>query len=152
MTREKCLERFPPRVDSIYTSEVVYLPQDTFIKIQADTSALRALIDCEGEIPRLKQIIAYTAGKEVKIPIVKIRHDTLFVDCIVDSAVIAFRYYERHTDKFAKSREIIRENYLTGWQLAQVWAGRILGGILLFYLLLSIGLRVLGLQNPLRGR
>ena len=92
--------------DSTSNQVTTYIAHDTVIRIKADSSSIKALIECQGKVPKLMEIIAYKAGKTVYVPKITLKHDTLIVDCVTDSAAIAFRYYSQHTSLFVKTNEM----------------------------------------------
>ena len=145
-TQRRCAERFPCNgsVDTIVKDSVVYCVKDSIITIPPDSSAIQALIDCSEGQARLKQIIAYNAGETVKIPILKIRHDTLFVNCEADSMNIAFSWAEKNQYHLIRTSSVVvqKQNYLTGWQWFQLWTGRIFL-ILIIILLIYLALKYL---------
>ena len=130
ITQKRCERLYPCRgaVDTIVKDSIVYIIKDSIYTLPTDSSTIKALIICEDEIPRLKQIIAYASGKRVEVPVIRFKHDTLFVDCKVDSAEITLTWAEKNQYRLMKVNETIvkRENYITGWQWAQIWMGRLL--------------------------
>ena len=95
------------RKDSTSSQVTTYVAHDTVIKFKADSSSIKALLECQGSIPKLMQIIAYKAGRTVFVPKITLKHDTLIVDCVTDSASIAFRYYQEHTSLFVKTDQTL---------------------------------------------
>lgn len=150
VSQRQCTKRFPctGQTDTVIRSETVFIPHDTVIKIPADSSFIQALIDCRGQTAKLMQTVQYGTGKRANLPIVRIYHDTLFVECKFDSSGIAFRYYDTHKSEFLKTSKtvIVKENYLTGWQWFQIWAGRVLFGIVLIWIVVTLIRRYTGIK------
>ncbi len=142
ITHEKCSKQFPclKETDTTITKIVEVVRRDTIFAFQADSSSIQALIECEGNIPRLKQIIAYSQGERIEIPVIRLKHDTMYIDCRVDSSQVAVSYFERHVTEYTK----IKQNSVTvefrqkTWQSALMWAGIVFITILGFYLVRAI--------------
>lgn len=133
ITQKRCQERYPCTggTDSIIRTYTVFIPHDTIIQIPADSSYIEALIDCRGKTARLMQIVQYGAGNKVSPPVLMIKDNIVRAECKFDSANIAFRYYEKHTDKFEKTSQtvIVKENFITKGQGFWIITGQIAAGI-----------------------
>lgn len=133
ITQKKCQERYPCTggTDSIVRTNTVFIPHDTIIQIPADSSYIEALIDCQGQTAKLMQIVQYGSGNKVKPPKITMTGNIIRAECKFDSANIAFRYYEKHIDKFEKTSKtvIVKENYITKIQGFWIITGQIAAGI-----------------------
>lgn len=113
------------RTDSIYVREVI---RDTAIIVQADSSLMRALVECDSAgQARLKELLFYRTGRYVSAPVVTIRNNVLTATAKVDSFAVYARLFARFTEK-AKAREVTIEktvyvNRPNWWQKALMWAG-----------------------------
>ena len=113
--------------------------RDTTIQVPADSSWLQALIECDSNgHAYLREILAYKAGDQAIMPIVRIVDNTLQVDCICDSLAIyqkISKVYD-HTIESRKEKETVtvEVNRLTWWQRTQVYGFRILAVVVLLFL------------------
>lgn len=127
VTQEKCSKRFPCLKESDSTRIIKeYVERhDTAWRFAADSSTMQALIECEGEVPRLKQIIAYTQGKRVEIPVIKFRDKILYVECKIDSETVSKTYFERHRSEFEKIQQVKVQTEFRqrSYQAALMWLG-----------------------------
>lgn len=144
MTQKKCAERYPCLKETdTTTSKVVTIERhDTVFKFEADSSSLRALIDCSQGKARLAQILAYTQGKTVKIPIIRMKHDTIIVDCRVDSSQVAVTYFSKHTTEFTKikNQAVQIEYRKTKFDGFTFWWFFLSAGLLFVYLVIKYGI------------
>lgn len=117
----------PASSDTIISTVVHERIKDTTIYL-TDSSYFYAYLWCDsvGEV-RVREIEAYYAGRVVEVPKVVVRNNYLKAECKVDSAAVYLAMKLSDTTRYeAISRTIVQErNYLTGWQWAQVWWGRI---------------------------
>ena len=144
VTQQACSKRFPclKETDTTHTVVTTVTRHDTVFKFQADSSALEALIDCSQGKARLTEILAYTQGKVVKIPIIKMKHDTLVIECRVDSSKVAVTYFEKHTTEFTKikTQAVQIEFRQTSFQSFLMWAGIIAMGIIVIFVIIRFGI------------
>ena len=142
ITHEKCSKQFPclKETDTTRTKIVEVVRHDTIFEFQPDSSSIQALIECEGNIPRVKQIIAYNQGKRIEIPIITFKDKVLYVECRVDSAKVAKTWFEKRTTEYTKIKQnsVQVEFRQKTWQSALMWAGIVFITILGFYLVRAI--------------
>jgi hypothetical protein len=142
ITQQKCSERFPciESTDTIVRDSVQTIVRDSVLIVPSDSSALQALLECDKEQVRLKQIIAYTTGKYVEIPIIRIKDNVIYVECKADSLRIAWTWYERNRFKYVKTMtQAVQVRYqLTKWQSFLYVSGYILWGIILLAIIVIV--------------
>jgi len=121
----------PPGLIEITTKvhDTIEKVRDTTIIIPADSSWLKALLECDanGKIS-IKKLTDYWAGKSLKPPTIEMQDNYILVKAKVDSvavyAALKDRYY---TSKETQYKEkTVEVNFVSGWQWAQIWAGRLL--------------------------
>lgn len=108
------------KVDSIIICETV---RDTIVTVQADSSTLKALLECDslGQV-RMRELLEYKAGERTQPPQVIIHDNVLTASSKVDSVAIYLTLkdtYEKHVRENESIRiEIIEKevNRLTWWQ------------------------------------
>ncbi len=104
--------------DSVVIRETV---RDTVVMIQADSSLIRALVECDslGQA-HVRQLLEYQAGERLKPPQIVIRDNVLTATAEIDSLAIYMQLKDRY--KEAVRREIVtvtqyvETNKLTWWQ------------------------------------
>ena len=147
VTQEKCSKQFPclKETDTTRTKIVEVVRHDTIFEFQPDSSSIQALIECEGNIPRLKQIIAYNQGKRIEIPIIKFKDKVLYVECRVDSAKVAKTWFEKRTTEYTKIKQnsVQVEFRQKSWQAALMWAGIVALVIILVYIIIRFAIPLL---------
>lgn len=140
VTQKRCNLKFPVSRDSLVVVEttIVEKIRDTIIYLPADNSSatIHLKADSTGIII---QSIETTSGTNLAPPNIKLKNNTIYVDCKVDSMAIYFHLKDRLTVR-SKTETVTKThiehvNYLTSWQWFQVWLGRLL---LLFLLLILI--------------
>jgi hypothetical protein len=121
--------------EKVIIRETVY---DTTYLIDSDSSWVQYLIECQGEKARLVQMVAMKPGENVRPPEVVIRDRYLTAKCKVDSFAVYQSMKVRDTTRITSVSSVVvkQENYLTGWQWFQVWAFRIMAGLIIVYLIL----------------
>lgn len=102
--------------------------RDTILRLQADSSLLRALLECDsaGQVV-MKELSDYRSGLRLKIPEVKIRNNVLTVTAKVDSLSIFLTLRDRYeTEQITTVRQTERTvevNRLWWWQKALMGIG-----------------------------
>jgi len=126
--------------------EVTETPRDTTIYL-TDSSSIQALIKCDSAGQAyLAEIQSMRLGRLVK-PSLKLNNSMLTVDCKVDSAAIYLAWNERfeqvNTDTSVSKSRSVPVNYVTKWQLTQIWLGRIfmVSLVILLVLIFNVYLR-----------
>ena len=141
-----CRTLKPPQIIERTTSihDTVEKVRDTMIKIPADSAWLKALLECDknGQI-HIKQLTDYIAGIKMKPPEIQIKDNIITIKAKVDSTAV----YAALKDRYVTSKETaykekkVEVNFLTGWQWAQVYAGRLLLLIGLIFIIYYIVIR-----------
>lgn len=102
--------------------------RDTLVKVEADASLVKALLECDsaGNV-LLKRILEYEAGKHVAPPKLDIRDNVLAATAEVDSFGIFMTLWDRYMERTdyleSNHKEITYVNRLTGWQKFRVRLG-----------------------------
>lgn len=111
--------------DSIF---VEYKTRDTILKFEADSSMIKALIECDstGEA-HLKELITLKSGHRLSVPMLTLKNNILTSSTTIDSMNIYLELKERHQKEF-KTKETVRfieTNKLTWWQMLWIKIGKI---------------------------
>lgn len=128
-TQKRCNDKYPPvqsvnDSSSVTTNESVQ-ERDSISYVLADSSMLKALLECNefGQVV-FKELQEYRNGKNVEVPVVNIEDNVLTVKCKVDSIAVfnhiskTFKNKVEYRDK--EVEKIVRVNYLTGFQKAEI--------------------------------
>ncbi len=85
---------------------VVETLRDTVVRIEADSSLLRALVECDslGQA-HLRALLDYQAGERLNPPQVAIRDNVLTATAEVDSLSIYLRLKDRYEERFRRDQE-----------------------------------------------
>lgn len=116
------------RVDSVRVVETL---RDTVVTVEADSSLLRALVECDslGQA-HLRELAEYRAGNRLPPPTVTIRDNVLTATAAVDSMAIYLTLKDRYTEAIQQQREVVTKtvevNRLTWWQTLWLRTGQIL--------------------------
>lgn len=108
---------------------------DTVFKIQKDSSSYRALLECQNGKVVIKNVTQAEPGRNLKSPKVRLENNKLNVDCELKEQEL----YARWKSQQVKETEVKTinttkfVNYLTFWQKVQIWLGRILLLVLVYY-------------------
>jgi len=109
---------------SVTTNESVQ-EKDSISYLPADSSWLKALLECnaQGQVV-LKELQEYKSGKSANVPQVKVKNNVITATCNVDSIAV-FNHYSKHFKNKVEYRDkevekIVRVNYLTGFQKAEI--------------------------------
>ena len=114
--------------DSVVVREVL---RDTVVTVEADSSLLRALVECDslGQA-HLRQLAEYRAGDRLPPPKVSIRDNVLTATAAVDSMAIYLTLKDRFTESTKIEREVVTQpvevHRLTWWQTRWMLAGQML--------------------------
>lgn len=101
--------------DSVVIREVV---RDTVVTVRADSSLLRALVECDslGQI-HLLELLEYRAGERLKPPQVAIRDNVLTAVAEVDSMAIYLTLKDRYEERIGREESVttryVESNKLT---------------------------------------
>ena len=93
--------------DSVVVREVL---RDTVVTVEADSSLLRALVECDslGQA-HLRQLAEYRAGDRLPPPKVSIRDNVLTATAAVDSMAIYLTLKDRFTESTKIEREVVTQ-------------------------------------------
>lgn len=121
--------------DTVLVTETL---RDTVVTVEADSSMIRALIECDslGQA-HLKQVLKYQAGERAKPPDIKIKDNVLTATTTIDSMSIHLALKDKYKEvrKAETITKVIEVNKLTRWQNMMCTLGHIsLGAIGLFIL------------------
>ncbi|MEG1426884.1 MAG: hypothetical protein RSC76_04270 [Oscillospiraceae bacterium] len=104
--------------------------RDTAVVVEADSSMIRALIECDSlGRARIREILELQNGKHVKPPRLNLKDNILTATAQVDSFYIFVKYCERykqsyHRSDYQASEVVIKEvNRLHWWQTTLIWIG-----------------------------
>lgn len=128
----------PPPTTSTVT-EITEVKRDTIFITQPDQSSLQALLDCQDGKVVIKEIIKEVPGEVIlQSPVLNLTDNRLTVDCYAEAQRLFAEWKEQHVNR----REEIRVPYpiekeLSGWQIFQIWCGRL---FMLLCLLTCVGL------------
>lgn len=130
-----CGSNKPTVIEKTKTVTETIRERDTIIQVEVDSSAYKALIECQNGKPVIKEVIESKPGSNLKKPKVELKaNGELTVDCEKELQELRFKL----RDKEKTSIETIEIPIevpadISGWQWFQIWAGRI-------FILLIIGL------------
>lgn len=128
-TQKRCNDMYPP-VQSVNDSSSVTTDEsvqekDSLSHLPADSSMLKALLECNefGQVV-FKELQEYKNGKNVEVPVVKLKDNVLTVKCRVDSLAV-YTHFSKHVKNKVefRDREVLKEkrvNYLTPFQKAEI--------------------------------
>jgi hypothetical protein len=137
--------------DTVTKTVIQEVLRDTTIYI-VDSAGFRAALECDsmGQV-RIRQIQDYYAGQFVK-PKVIVKDNWLRVDCRIDSGAVYVAWKQR-TETTEQSVTTVKVpppvNYVTGWQWAQIWAGRLLIALVVIYVGFKVLKRYTSLKLPI---
>ena len=109
---------------------------DTVFKIKKDSSSFKALLECQNGKVVLKNVIQAEPGRTLKSPKVRLDNNNLSVDCELKEQQLYARWKSQQVNevevKTIQTTKFV--NHLTFWQKVQIWLGRILLLILIYYI------------------
>ena len=118
-----------PTVTSEQTSTktITETVHDTIFKIEKDSSAIQALLECQNGKIFVKEVTHTQPGRNLKSPKVVVANNQLTVDCQLDEQALYAKWTEQNTTevKTVTNTKIIEVNKLTFWQELQLnclWA------------------------------
>lgn len=137
---------------TVIKDSIVEIIRDSLIVIPADSSLVKALLECDsvGNV-RLKELLSYKAGQNIKPPTIIIKDNVLTALSATDSVNIylalkdRYQYSVQENDKTIK--EIVEVNRLTRWQSFFIVLGRISSVLIIF----AIGFCSLRIYRKLKG-
>lgn len=133
-----CKSSKPIVIEKTKTITETITERDTTFIIEADSSSIKALIECQKGKPVIKKITEKQPGKNLKAPKISINDNgELKVDC--EQAVNELKAKLREKEKLIEEMVQVPIEVpadISGWQWFQIWCGRI---FLLGLLILLIG-------------
>lgn len=118
---------------SVVITETVH---DTVFKIEKDNSSYQALLECQnGKVVIKSKVEKQSKNGKLEPPTVKIEDNKIFVDCNLKEQQLYAKWKSQNRNEYLevlKKIPIVIENNLNGWQMFQIWCGRI-------FLLIIIG-------------
>jgi hypothetical protein len=146
VTQKRCNQKYPPVIETKYVEKVVedirYVPRDSLVIVPADSSWLRAKIQCDSLNNVLITEIECSKGSKSVVNF-KFTNGQLSVKCKCDSQAIALKWNEKHvktTKTTIQTKTVeVKTNFLTGFQWFMYYSGWGLWIVLiLFFLYLFI--------------
>jgi hypothetical protein len=144
VTREKCNKYYPAQTlksDSV-TVKVFEKVIDTVIEVVADSSWLKAWIECDsmGQAT-IKELIDYQNGKRTNLPRVRLQNNILTTDCKCDSVKIHALLKNREISIDNRSNVTITPppvavKYIPGWMWFFGGTGMATWGFIACYLII----------------
>lgn len=136
-----CKSTKPTVTQSDITTKVTtQLLHDTIFKIEKDSSAYKALLDCQNGKVVIKQVDQTEPGRILKSPKVRIENNQLQVDCEARAHELLAHYKNTEVKEVEIKTNTITQyiNQLTFWQQFQIKGFRILMGLILLFACWSI--------------
>lgn len=139
-TQKRCERRWPVQTrDSIAYVEKV---KDTTIFIQPDSALSQYLVECyntsEGYKARIVQLLTQQPGTIINTPTASMVGQVLTARATSDEQRVRVITKELHYKAVKAITYVKITNQLTGWQWAQVWAGRLMILLVVIYAALLI--------------
>jgi hypothetical protein len=135
------------RTDTVRQVVIKEVLHDTTVYL-TDSAGFRALLECDslGKI-RVKQIQDFYSGQFVR-PKIVVKDNYVNVGCVIDSGAVYIAWKERNVSESLKTSQTIvqKVNYITGFQWAQIWAGRLLIVLVLIYAGVKVLRRYTGIK------
>lgn len=131
-----------PIASSDTTQKVVYreIVRDTTIFVY-DSAGFAAWLECDslGQV-RIKELSDFYAGSLIDAPKIIVKDNYIKIACIIDSGAVYARIKDKYKETATeiKTTVIQRENYISGFQWFQIWAGRILAVIAFIWIGLKL--------------
>lgn len=121
VSKKKCERYYPPRTDSVVVTTITTVEKlrDTVIYISDKSQTTASLLaDSNGAISITN--VQTNAGNLLASPILSIKDNIIYADCIIDSAAVYLALKDRFTTETTESRvtEIVtvEVNKLKWWQ------------------------------------
>ena len=124
------------RRDSVIVREVL---RDTVVRIEADSSLIEALVECDslGQA-RLSRIMEYESGGRVKPPAVTITDNVLTAKAVVDSMEVYMTIKDRYEEHRVDIVRTVEVNRPTAWQKVRMRLGEAAIAVISVLLLLGV--------------
>lgn len=126
---------------TIDTVKVIETLRDTVVRIDADSSMIQALIECDslGQA-YIKELIEVKSGRRMSPPTIKFIKDTLKIQACTDSMAVYLTLKDRYVEhkKAETISSTIAVNRLTSWQKCMYNFGCIALGVIICFLCLKL--------------
>jgi len=127
--------------------------RDTLIRIERDSSMVRALVECDSTgRAYLKELLQYQAGERLKPPRITLQDNVLTATASADSMAIYLtlkdRYEHKISDKSETETVVVEVNKLTRWQTFWMMLGRICAVVISLWLILLLLTKFTSIKIP----
>lgn len=103
-------------------TEKIETVHDTIFRIEKDSSAIAALLECQNGKVVIKKIVESTPGRKLKIPKVSLSDNVLKVDCEAEAEELFAQWKSTYIREVRKEQTPpIEVNKLTFWQELQIY-------------------------------
>jgi hypothetical protein len=102
------------------TKTITQTVHDTVLKVEKDSSSIKALLECQNGKVIFKNIVQSEPGRTLKSPKVRIVDNILQVDCEARAQELLAHYKNTHEAKVLTITKTIEVNKLTFWQELQI--------------------------------
>ena len=125
-----------PTIQDEKITKITETVHDTIFKIEKDSSALAALLECQNGKVVVKNIIESSSGRILKSPKIKLSNNILQVDCEARAQEVLAHYKDTHEQLYSYKIQTLTkevEKQLSWWQILEIWCGRLFLLILIGY-------------------
>jgi hypothetical protein len=145
-----CKSKLPEETKTTYVKSVETV-KDTVFVVEKDSSFYQAYIDCangkpvlvesfeddNNKYPKSAEVPQRKAGKDLKIPKVKLSNNGLLtVNCEKEAQRLFAQWREKYIQQFTETQKpIYIDKELTTWQNIQLYTGKVTQGVLVILLL-----------------
>jgi hypothetical protein len=133
ITLASCVSSRPTVVQDKNTA-IIETVHDTVIKIEKDSSSLKALLECQNGKVVLKNIVDSEPGRTLKSPKVQIDNNVLKVDCELPAQKVVVHYKNTLKTVTLETTKTLYVNILTFWQQLQIWGFRLFAALILLFI------------------
>lgn len=133
ITLASCVSSRPTVVQNKNTA-IIETVHDTVIKIEKDSSSLKALLECQNGKVVLKNIVDSEPGRTLKSPKVQIDNNILKVDCQLPAQKVVVHYKNTLKTVTLETTKTLYVNVLTFWQQLQIWSFRLFAALILIFI------------------
>jgi hypothetical protein len=127
-TQNKCNRLYPPQVRTSNDTTTKYVEHKIIERTPADSSWLKALIECQNGKPVLVNVSSGNSSNG-RAPVMsyELKGNDLTIKCKEDSLRKVITTLEKQVQINSSKVEVheTKVNYITSWQWFQIWAGRI---------------------------
>lgn len=125
-----------PTIQDEKITRITETVHDTILKIEKDSSALAALLECQNGKVVVKNIIESSSGRILKSPKIKLSNNILQVDCEARAQEVLAHYKDTHEQLYSYKIQTLTkevEKQLSWWQILEIGCGRLFLLILIGY-------------------